>query len=310
MASFWGAITGADAKAKAARKAAKAQKNATLAAQQAASQGTQQAAQAAQVAQDQALATQQAATDQALVAQQQGTQQGLAAQSAQFGQARDVLNPYSQAGSSALQQQQNILGLGGADAQQSAYTQIQNSPAFKALSQAGQDAILANASATGGVRGGNTQGALAQFGTQNLANLLEQQYGQLSGLSQMGYGAAGQQSGLYGQQGQLEANLLAGGGANQANLLASGGANQAGMQFGGGQTLANLLYGAGNTQAGYAQDLGAIKAGSILGQQKAYGDADAAFWGGLGTLAGGLGGAFLGGPMGAAAGASLFGGKK
>ncbi|WP_449405980.1 hypothetical protein [Massilia phosphatilytica] len=36
-------------------------------------------------------------------------------------------------------------------------------PRFQALQQQGNDAILANASATGGLRGGNVQGALGQF---------------------------------------------------------------------------------------------------------------------------------------------------
>jgi hypothetical protein len=84
------------------------------------------------------------------------------------------------------------------------------------LTRQGEEAILQQASATGGLRGGNTQGALAQFRPQVLSSLINQQYGRLGGLTSMGQNAAvgvgnagmqtGQNiSGLYGQQGAAAA---------------------------------------------------------------------------------------------------------
>jgi len=52
--------------------------------------------------------------------------------------------------------------------------------------QQGENAMLQNASATGGLRGGNIQAAMAQFRPQILSGLIDQQYSRLGGLSSMG----------------------------------------------------------------------------------------------------------------------------
>src|ERR1041385_3752111 len=96
-------------------------------------------------------------------AQQQASEAGIAEQQRQFDEVRKLLAPYVNAGTGALGAQQNILGLNGAEAQRQAMAGIESSPQFASLSQQGENAILANASATGGLRGGNVQGALAQF---------------------------------------------------------------------------------------------------------------------------------------------------
>jgi hypothetical protein len=49
---------------------------------------------------------------------------------------------------------------------------------------------LQTASATGGLRGGNLQGALAQFRPALLSSLIDQQYGRLGGLTTLGQNAA------------------------------------------------------------------------------------------------------------------------
>jgi hypothetical protein len=67
------------------------------------------------------------------------------------------------AGGPALQAQMAALGLSGPEAQQEYVAQQEQSPAFQALARQQEEALLQNASATGGLRGGNVQGALAQF---------------------------------------------------------------------------------------------------------------------------------------------------
>ena len=119
-----------------------------------------------------------------------------------------VLSPFVTAGTGALGAQQNLLGLNGNDAQQSAISAIQASPQFTSMQKAGQDAILANASATGGLRGGNVQGALSQFSPQLLAQLIQQQLGNLSGLTSMGENAAAGVGNAGLQTGQGIAGLL------------------------------------------------------------------------------------------------------
>lgn len=159
-------------------------------------------------------------------AQTESSEAGIQEQRRQFDAVQALMAPFVNAGNGALAGQQDILGTNGMAAQQSAISGIQNSAQYQALSQSGQDAILANASATGGLRGGNVQAALGQFQPALLAQLIDQQYSRLGGLTSLGQNAAagvgnaGMQTGnnittLLGQQGQARAGAaLANGQAN------------------------------------------------------------------------------------------------
>ena len=113
-----------------------------------------------------------------------------------------MLAPYQQAGKNAIKQQEALTGALGPQAQRDAISQIEQSPEFAEQVRQGEEAILANAAATGGLRGGNTQRALAQFRPALLSQLINQRYEQLGGLSGQGLQAAGQgaQSSLAGAQ--------------------------------------------------------------------------------------------------------------
>lgn len=174
-------------------------------------------------------------------AQVQETNRGInvaleakAAAQQQADAARAGLDPYAQAGTNALRMQQALAGSLGPEAQAQAYASLQESPAFASLLEQGQQGILANASATGGLRGGNTQAALAQFGPQLLQQMIEQQYGQLAGLSGQGFAAASQQGG-FGLQG---AGLGMQGAGQLAGLYDNRGAYRAGGILG--ETAARL----------------------------------------------------------------------
>lgn len=166
-------------------------------------------------------------------AQQQAAQGGIDEQRRQFDAIQKLLQPYSEAGTGALAQQQALLGIGTPEAQQQAITAIEQSPQFQALQKQGEEAILSRASATGGLRGGNVQAALAQFRPALLSSLIEQQYGRLGGLTAIGQNAAagvgnaGMSTGtnisnLLGRQGQAEAGGILG----QQSAL-TGGINKA-----------------------------------------------------------------------------------
>lgn len=172
-------------------------------------------------------------------AQSESSEAGIEEQRRQYDKMVELLSPYVSAGTGALGQQQAILGLGGEKAQRDAIAGIQNSPYFQATAKQGESAILQNASATGGLRGGNTQGALAQFRPQLLNQLVQQQYQNLGGLTQLGQSSAAGQasagmqsanniSGLLAQQGQAQAGgyIGAANATNQGinNLLQLGGA--------------------------------------------------------------------------------------
>lgn len=205
----------------------------------------------------------------ALANNQQSQLQNLFAPYVQAGQqALGGMGQYASGGLQAFQQQQALSGALGNDAQTQAMSGIQNSSMFRGLAQQGENAILQNASATGGLRGGNTQAALAQFQPALLNQLLQQQFSNLGGLSALGSQNYGTMAGL----GQGSASGQAQGGLG---ILQS----QLGLQ---GQIAGNAANLAGaNTQAvtGLMGQQGAINAGNILSQGKA----DTGLFGNLGN---------------------------
>ena len=157
------------------------------------------------------------AAGQASDLQYQGTVKGIEENKRQFDKLIELMAPYVSAGTGAMGAQQNLLGLNGTGLQQSAIDMLSNSPQMQAMLKQGENALLQNASATGGLRGGNTQAALAQFRPQLLNQLIQQQFSNLGGLSQLGQAsAAGQAS-----AGMNSANSI-------SNLLQQGAAAQAG----------------------------------------------------------------------------------
>ena len=157
----------------------------------------------------------------AAAAQGAASQAGIEEQRRQFDEMRKLLQPYTEAGLPALEQQQTLLGLKGPEAEQAAIARLTGGETFKALAQQGENALLQQASATGGLRGGNIQAALGQFRPQLLSSLIDQQYGRLGGMTSMGQasaagvGSAGMQTGtnianLLGQQGAAEAGGILG----------------------------------------------------------------------------------------------------
>jgi hypothetical protein len=83
-----------------------------------------------------------------------------------------------------------VPGISADQAQQDAINSIKTGSQFEELSRQGEYGILSNAAATGGLRGGNTQGALAQFRPAMLQQLIDKQLADLSGISTMGGNAA------------------------------------------------------------------------------------------------------------------------
>lgn len=125
----------------------------------------------------------------------------------------------------------------GAERQRQAIQQIEQGPLFQELARQGEQGILQNASATGGLRGGNIQGALAQFRPNLLNQLIEAQYGKLAGLTTLGSSSA-------------------------QNLLNTGSAAAAGTASGAQQSAQNI----GNLTVG----LGQAQAAGTIGQANAF----------------------------------------
>ena len=156
-------------------------------------------------------------------AQERMSQAGIAEQRAAREELRKLLTPYVEAGTPALQAQMGAVGLRGPAEQEAFVRQQEQSPLFQALAQQGEEAMLQQASATGGLRGGNIQGALAQFRPALLNQFLEQQYSRLGGLTTLGQqsaagvGSAGMQS-----AGSIADLLAQAGAARAGTALAQG----------------------------------------------------------------------------------------
>lgn len=166
-------------------------------------------------------ATQQAKAAEAAGQIQAGASEAaIAEQRRQFDVLTELLRPYVEAGQPALQQQQALIGLRGAPEQQAAITTLEQSPFFQSAVRQGEEALLQRASATGGLRGGNIQAALAQFRPQMLESQIAQQYERLGGLTTLGQRSAA---------GQGAAGMEAAG--SIGNLLAQRGAALAGGQL-------------------------------------------------------------------------------
>jgi hypothetical protein len=167
-------------------------------------------------------------------AQTASAQAGIEEQRRQFDAVRELLAPFVTGGTSAFGQQMALTGAAGADAQRAALQSIQQGPEFAALAQQGENAILQSAAATGGLRGGNVQGALAQFRPQILSGLIEQQYSRLGGLASAGQNAAAGVGTAGMQTGQ-----------NISSLMQQQGAARAGSALAQGQAFGNLIGSAG-----------------------------------------------------------------
>lgn len=195
-------------------------------------------------------ATQQAkAAEAAAGTQAAASTEAIAEQRRQFDILTELLRPYVEAGQPALQQQQSLIGLRGAPEQQAAISSLEQSPFFQSAVRQGEEALLQRASATGGLRGGNIQAALAQFRPQMLESQIAQQYERLGGLTSLGQrSAAGQ-----GAAGMETAGSI-------GNLLAQRGAALAGGQ---------LAAGSAPRQAfGDILDVAGLLAGRSGGDQK------------------------------------------
>jgi len=150
----------------------------------------------------------------------------------QFDEVRRLLQPYVEAGAPALQAQQAMLGLRTAEEEAAQIAAVERSPTFQALLRQGEESLLQRASATGGLRGGNVQAALAQFRPALLAQELGTRYERLGGLTSLGQrsaagvGAAGQESGrdistALGQIGSAQAGQALAQGQAFANIASS-----------------------------------------------------------------------------------------
>lgn len=190
---------------------------------------------------------QKSAASSAAASQTAADEAAIEEQRRQFDEIQKLLKPYSDAGASSLTAQQDLLGLNGNAAQQAAINNIQQGSEYQTYLKQGENSILQNAAATGGLRGGNTQGALAQYAPNLLNNLVNQRYQNLGGITSLGQNAAAQT----GNAGMNSAN-------NISSLLQNSGSAQAAAALAQGQASANQW----NSISGLVGQLGGAFIGS------------------------------------------------
>lgn len=175
------------------------------------------------------------AADKAAGIQGDATRQQTYLEQDELNKARQILAPYVNIGNQSIDAQGDLIGLNGDVKQQAAYDNILKSPAFTTTAKQGENALLANASATGGLRGGNLEAGLAQFRPQLLSQMIQQQYGNLGNLSTLGQASAAGSVAV----GQNATN-------NISNLIGQGGAIGAGNALAQGTAKANMWNGVAN----------------------------------------------------------------
>jgi hypothetical protein len=169
------------------------------------------------------------ASKKAMRAQVEAANKGIAEVNKGWDYTQGLFQPWQQAGTGALGGVTNLLGLGDAGSQQAAIDALKASPFYQSLYRTGEEALLQNASATGGLRGGDTQRSLADFGADTLAQTIQQQLQNLGGVAQLGYGAT-EALGAHGSQRTSDiSNLLLGQGQARASDYIRRGAITAGM---------------------------------------------------------------------------------
>lgn len=151
---------------------------------------------------------------------------GIGEQQRQFDTTRADFQPFRDTGVAGLGQLGDLIGVNGPEKQAAALGMIQGSPELAALFRNGEEAVLQNASATGGLRGGNTQRGLADFRSDAFNTVLQNQLSRLGGLAGMGMGST-EAVANFGQQKANSITELLGriGGAKASGYLTRGGIN-------------------------------------------------------------------------------------
>ena len=197
---------------------------------------------------------QRAAARRAGDAQLQASRESIDFQKEQFDLQRQLMEPFREAGLSGLEQMMALGGMAGPEAEAEAIKNIAESDAFRFYEDQGTQGILSGASATGGLRGGNTQRQLAELRPNLLNTLVNERYGRLSGLAASGQSAAAGQGSAAMALGGNVANTLQNQGLSQAQMYTQMGQARAGQSLGTGQALAGLA--GGISQLGMADAMG------------------------------------------------------
>lgn len=157
-------------------------------------------------------------------AQSQAAANNLALAQKQYDTLQGQISPYLAAGQTGLQGYGDLLGANGTDAQGSAINQIKSGAQYQGDIQTANENILANASATGGLRGSNTSNILGNTAISTLNGLISSKlagYGNLIGAGQSALATSNGVSSNFQNAATAANNQTANAATSQAGSLAN-----------------------------------------------------------------------------------------
>lgn len=166
---------------------------------------------------------------------------GLADLNARIASGASALEPFVNRGGQAFDLQMALSGALGPDAQRTAFANYNDSPGQDFLRQRGEQAVLRNASAVGGLGGSRVLQELQRQGVGLAQQDFSNQFDRLGQLSGMGLNSAGMKANMIMSGANIAGNLT----GQMANNSVNFGNNAANFTFNTGQNLSS-----GRTRAG------------------------------------------------------------
>lgn len=173
------------------------------------------------------------------------------------GQAVGTINPFVQGGADASRMQADLSGANGPQAQQAAFQNFQNSPGQQFAVEQGEQAIIRNQAAIGGLGGGNVRRELNRQGIGHAQQNFQQQFQNLGSIAGRGQQAAGLQAGIQERGGVNLSNLALQGGVLPAQAVGNAAGQLSQGRFITGQQIAQAAGGTAAGQANLQNQLGA-----------------------------------------------------
>ena len=199
------------------------------------------------------------ATNRATDLQAETAREAMAQQQAQFDTSQANFQPFQEAGVSALGQESALIGLSGPRAQANAFANFTSSPGQQFLRDRGEQALLRNEAAIGGLGGGRVREGLQQQGIGVAQQDLQSQLARLSAIRTGGQQAVGSVAGLGANMASNVGNINAGAANNISRLGVQGAQNVGQLGINASQSIA-----AGDLGAAAARNQQFKEASSIL----------------------------------------------
>ncbi len=162
------------------------------------------------------------------------------------------ISPFTTTGTNANNLMAALSGASGNPAQSAAFADFQTSPLVQFLQQQGEQGVLRNASALGGLGGGGIQKDLMRFNQGLASTELDKTFGRLDTLANRGFTGA-----------QTEADLIDRATGRSSNLLGDFAKTGAGLRQNEGQVGSSLISNFGANQAAGRTRAGENIAGGI-----------------------------------------------